>query len=1257
MSNIAIQPLEFKDFSGGMTENILLGDITKFEKGDSLLITEDRKLITRDGTVLYDDAFCSLPIPIRHRISSLFGAINDTKLFAVTGRDIYTQIPDEDIWTAIRGDNGNQALSNGTGLYDQVTTAEFQKQIYFTSDAFTQPGKLFRDQDNTWKTVTAGLPKMQWVAAPSENQILLSCITLANALRASMLAHMKDQSGTSPITSSSYLHWALDKYSLSYLETQSWTGTEPEYPGPTPTPTAAADATDLASLITLCQAMALAYEHHRNDLGGTNPQVAPSDTNFYYHQEFSTNPSHGLAARLEVSGVVSDGYEAARFLNDLAQKWYWHQLLPYGHDSNNDYTFLKKYLVTAPKITNLTDSTLIQVEPNYDDFIAFAGWVRTAHVKHIGNQSSFSQHATSGSAAHLNLDQYPAPFDYDSSALWIYSARRTYREHILSATTAVFAAFTFDTTAGSVNITNVTKSASPYTLPVNFYFTTLTNVFTDTDTYSQKGARVVSAGAGTATLSKPAQATATGVTGQVSLDPQHVYLVSGAFDDTSTTQVGAGETLDEPYAIGNSLSTWIDLGADYLVTLGTHEDNSKLHYLDGVLATDLSGVSSINGNPFFIPQVETYAYAAFRRYSWVVEQDGLFYLNQGAPIYSESIETFPSYPVGTLLTSSNSNFFNDCRIAQTNPSVTITHIPPLENDLATNYDTTVSVAPIPTTGTGSYNNLTTELYKTTDGGTTFYYLDSVDNSTTSYEDTTNDAYPELGWAALSSGKTMYTSGGVVANDQPPVCKFIHTVNGFTYYANLYDSGQLLPGRIRQSIQFAPDSAPARFFDDVEDEIVALTSCRNNLIAICKSSVYRISGFFNSTGQGSMSHEKISQGVGGLNAQSVVQTEVGTFFAGTDGFYYTDGYQLINITLELKKKYASYTQSDTQKKSIHGAYDTLGRRIWWSMQSSPSATGNDTFLVYHLNFGVKPAGVFTEHYSEDSWLPASHTFFGGRLIIGDERNYLFKSDPDTKTDPKVDTTALDPATDWITTHIPWDYKSCAIDFGTTFQRKWVTKIHIIGENVGDNSIQVNSINGLGINPSGTSSVKSLAPIQYVSNCRWGDPNFTWGDSDVIWNPKGAMDVWRRFPASTLRADFKQIQLVPGDFVLYKSDNFPFGCFATVNATTKTATIQTPSGYTLISWPADAVDYYISFDTDNYETSYLINSLATNDTVITYSDSANESITSAAAKWQISGYRKQNRVKISSLDLHYGFLGSENEAYPGPSGTGGQGGNAT
>lgn len=1292
MGSLETQPISFKNFSGGITDNFLQGTTERYKDADNFLITVDAKLELRNGTTVYDPTAYALNLG--SRVAGLFTAIHETVLFGHANRDLYTQSPDSrygTAWTRIVGPTGNEALGGGSN-YSQVTTGEFQRQVYFTSDEGIQPGKLTRGTDNAWKALTAGIPKMNWTPNfPDNSTLIAKCIVLANQLRTSMVSHFNDAANVAASSSTAYQHSMIDKWSLSYFVAQSWSLSDVEYPGPQPVPTAAVNATSEATLYTLCAALALAYEHHRKDLAGVQPDLDTGQRVYHqyifiyptgavanpYQATSGTVPNQlGLAAKAVLSGIVTNPQKAAAFLDELATKWYWHQLLPFSHSPDNTYSLMSRYLLSATgndfvRIGSIYSSPLtLQVNPNYSDFIAMAYWMKSALNQHgLGTGESAND-------MHSQIDPYaiitlPNPVDFDSAALTMFWARWLYEKtHMLDAIVGTHTRFGYDSTTGSANITSVTKTSDStvLTLPVGSWVLMDQDFFNDPQINNRRASRVLASGAGTATLSRTIISGSSGASAQYSTSWMHgAYIngditVSGA--DTTTSSVKAAEFIQNPGAIGTDLRTWITLGAEFLTCLGAHEANGDLspaassHKQPNFLGNDLTGLAPVNNNPFFVPTVVSLGWAAFYRYQYTVEQNGIFYLNEGPPVFSTSVQTCPSYPVGTILPTYNATYFNASTISAQNACATLKSIPGLLNTSITNYDTNISVAPIPTTaGTSGYDrDFTIELYRTTNGGTTFYYLDSLVNvtATQDYSDYNNESSPIPGTTALNLQKVMYTSGGVAANDPPPTAKFIHQFSGFMYYGAITDSGQYFPQRIRQSIAGEPDSAPATFFDDMDDELTGLSSTRSNLLAFCTNSVFRVSGSFTSTGQGSMTHDRIADAMGCLNAKSIVKTEIGVFYAGTDGFYYTDGYQVIKISLELDKTYRSMTESDSQKARIYGAYDKLTRRVWWAMQSEPTASDNDVFFVFYLDYGVKPSGVFTKALTTDSWKPSSHVFYKGNLIIGDAQGYLFKTDTNTKTDPKI-SYGTNPST-WRTVYVPWKWTSCGLDMGSTSKRKWVNRIHAVGQNVGNAAIQINSINDAGSMPDGTSSTLPLAPVQYVKNPTWGAPGVVWGDSTYAWKYDGSMDLWRRFPSRSMRSDFKQVQYLPGNFVVYRSDDWPEFSFANVSASGLTATLVTPSGYTSFTWPLDIVDYYISFDTDNYATKYLISTLDVTNIIATFTDPSGTILINATAKWQISGIKKEQRIRITSIDVHFAALGDEFEAYPGASGAGGMGDNA-
>ena len=241
---------------------------------------------------------------------------------------------------------------------------------------------------------------------------------------------------------------------------------------------------------------------------------------------------------------------------------------------------------------------------------------------------------------------------------------------------------------------------------------------------------------------------------------------------------------------------------------------------------------------WWVPTIASieYAFTYFNQYT--VDPNGLVYAVESNPVFAGPIQTVEPFYPGYVVPAPGAaaSFWTSTIVYQQN-SISITNIPVLTNDGLTNYDTA---------------NIDVRIYRSTDGGTTLYLLDSIPDGTTSYLDTMNGTVTPLGSTELDTRQTLYTTGGVVANDQPPLAKYIFILGEIAYYANLFDNGQYFPNRLRQALPGNPDSAPATFFDDFEDEIVGLSASRNNLIVFCKNSMFTgKTGGFNSLGKGNL----------------------------------------------------------------------------------------------------------------------------------------------------------------------------------------------------------------------------------------------------------------------------------------------------------------------------------------------------------------------------------------------------------------------
>lgn len=1278
-------PLAIDDFSGGITENYLQGDPRRSRYFDNFYLTVDKSLQMRNGIIPYDFVNYVFPNSTGQRISGLYFWMTEKIFFGQTGKKIFVMDPNTTSWIEMSGLNGVDALSGGDA-HSQTSYAEFQRQVYLTNDGIdgngSLPTKIYQDVNNLWRAKTVGLPRAWVPGTYTTASLLAQCIYNANAIAQSMIAHFQDAqsaasgiytSGTAGKSDGLSLHLNVDKYSLSYLQAVTFTGTiipsnitgyDPEMPSPLPTPISS--ATTQATLFQLVTALNAAFTHHITEAssGSSLPiSTATQQTSVFYHQRSLVNtsantaaagayiaaaPPSGPHALLNASAAPTTVAQAAAMLDDILQKWNWHRGGIWVHSPTNDSNFTNKYapLCTAIGTTTTGNSTPV-VTPDYTDVLNYVSNIGILYNGHVSNNIS-PFNSVGGSQAHgqNNNARYaldlaykaPAITDLNSAYLSIYWLRCLWFCHERDAAVPVQTGITF-TGNSTTSITSVKGTASTVNVVLNVgSFVVLPPSQGITFVNGSYKAMVTASGSGTATLDLALSGGTTGITGQNSASVYHLSLSSVssalALTDITVSIEQATDALTTPVnSLGIDTPSWLILAGEMFYALQSHAVFSLVHLPNYTTTTFASYITNLT-NPFYIPSVSNVSYAFYFSDSYTVQQNGIQYLVRGNPTISASTQVAVSYPLNYTIPSATPTVYPSI-VNYTTRANALSGLPVLINQQNTNYDTA---------------NAMLNIYRTINGGQTYFLVAQVPNGTTTYSDTTNDSLASTnGSAALINSQSMYTTGGTVGSDQPAVSKFIHIFSGSVYYAGITDTGQLFPQQIRQSVQFAPDWAPATFSDNLDDDITGISSTKSNVVAFCKNSTYRMSGGFSQTGQGALTHDRIADVIGSLNMKGIVKTEIGIFFPGNDGFYYTDGYQVIKISLELDKTYLSLTQSAQQQRAITGCYDKSTRRVHWSMMANPNDADNSVTYVFYLDYGVKPSGVFTTTSNFTNYAPASMVFSQGVQYIGHRDGYILKSDFNTKYDYVLSSASI--AAGWYGQYIPYNWTSVAVDMGTTFKRKYLTTFNVSGNNLGNVLAQPSVIKDL--NQTGIGAL-NLSEINYADNIIWGDARCVWGDVTRVWKTDGKLDVFRRFPRKSLRSDYVQFSLQPAFGALYSSsNNYPVGANANVNSTLKTATIITPSGYTAIQWFPDIIGAQIFFQSDGYVQGYTIVSLTSSNTVITYIDVSNLSFTSSSSPWVIRGYKLNQRPNITSIAIGFVQNGSHMQVYPGSSSVSGPG----
>jgi hypothetical protein len=444
-------------------------------------------------------------------------------------------------------------------------------------------------------------------------------------------------------------------------------------------------------------------------------------------------------------------------------------------------------------------------------------------------------------------------------------------------------------------------------------------------------------------------------------------------------------------------------------------------------------------------------------------------------------------------------------------------VPNLTNASDENYDTT---------------NIKVDVYRTINGGQTYYKANVADVSLNStFKDEVTDA-------TLVTREILYTDGGVLDNDAPPRCKFFHATTNYGYYGDIQEASQNLTSTIRQSKENALWHVPADNNIEIDDTLGGIHSFRDIPIIFGLKNVYRIEGRYDDLGRGNPLAVKISSATGCVAPASIVRTPEGLFFAGTDGFYFTDGFQVVNISRNLSLSYGGWISTATKKKRIVGAYNDLEEIVYWTIQSDSGGSENDKILAYHVWLGIKPDGAFTTwsgriFTADSNFRPTALYVKDGNLYRHESTGYLLKHSVLTYTDPLVDT-ATSPTT-WATTAILYYYDTPALSLGTASVEKSVTGISITAQNDSNTTLQISSLND---NAANASLIRNLSEVYLKVMSSWGTPTVTWSTPLENAVPPGISEAYRHFPGEYLKCLYKQARFTNSNSVILANRKLEF-----------------------------------------------------------------------------------------------------------------------
>lgn len=531
-----------------------------------------------------------------------------------------------------------------------------------------------------------------------------------------------------------------------------------------------------------------------------------------------------------------------------------------------------------------------------------------------------------------------------------------------------------------------------------------------------------------------------------------------------------------------------------------------------------------------------------------------------------------------------------------------------------------------------------EYYRTIGNGTEYYLVGTQQNSTIDGIVTITDGVAD---ATLLLNQVIYTSGGVAENDPPPVSKYIHvTERGTCYYGWVQDGSDAIKNRIRQSKVGIPDAAPTRFFDDLDEGVTGISSYRGLPLFFGANSVYRGDGVFDSFGQGELVAQRIANYAGCVSHNGIVQTYFGVFFPSANGFYWTNGYDVVKISDEINSTYASVYATDTAKAAISGCYDEINQLVYWTFADT---TTSDGCFVLHLRYGIKADSVFTQiggnslTTSSDATLypttiPTTITqnfraksvlAYNRKIYRADNRGYTMYFDATTRSDPRVVTGTNVSA--WGTTYVYYDFRTVALSFDNLLARKWTPSVVATFKNVGNISASLRRDRDL------LGNFATMREIKQKTNFSWGDAGAVWGDPVLFSSDRSLFIENRRMNTPGIRCSYRTLRLTNALTVIQKSDSSGLG---TVDSGAKTLTIASDT------FLADLLDYYVTFGNDNYLAHYLIT--ARTSTVLTFSDPSGI-CPSGSQKWEVKGYAKTDGMALESLVMPVAYLTDSQQPY--------------
>lgn len=1267
-------PFSFADFSGGITDKDIPGANNRYSICDNFIIDQDGKPLQRDGfDILSATAFQPTAAT---RVARLSNFDIDSEILAWQNKKVFSlptgswaTTPPTGAWAEVAGPGGGSSAQhafNTNSAASLLDEAQWQHHIFMSSDSGDPVVKLYRDGSNVLQLRSAGLPEFgvtdsngDDVLTPADGGLALA-ITLINDLRSKMITHYGTNGATAGapnnLTSghhSTHADLAAQATAVSASTVASGTG-----------------QTGTNTVIALLNILRTQYSSHisdaqKEDAGRAGfsfpafrkyhaaPAAGGEAFYLYYDNATTTNQTafqwrHFLNFSLaDFSFSIPAGTtikNVLAYLNDLRDKWNWHtySLNTHFNAINWKGVIRTKFGTHATAIARVATYSWAQITPNLGPFIQYVTDLYREYLRHISHDSHILVEATNI----IDSSFSSAPTDFWGTIALLGAAANAFSYHALE-TDITFAASTNYQKAGTTTngSPTLTLATGGFTAD-QFKFLNLLPLSGDAPGSYSWTIQPLVGGNSVFGFQSPYNITASNTA-----TPCVITLAS----NISNGQVGVQyllSSLMQHYGLTNaqyfSPRSWVQLFDAKDFTLGSAAslqgfadlakllaDALKAHELDrqtansGINATktkfrgnsfDVYGnndgaAAQANGLIAFIhfypddtnfPHVNIYPSGAI--FGDVVKQDRFDLAPQAASFNYQALFAY-DYTVGA-------NAFTD----RGAPSTSINVIGFLNEDSGGATETgkfAASLANIYAYSNAANENwahtdttnFRKEIYRTLGNGQNFYRTDlngvagAVTNAATTFSDYSSDTF-------LFDQLELYTNGGAPENNRPPAATNIHIFGNVMYYA--------IGNKVFQSIPNDPDSVPSGFFEEFEENIVAVSSTRNVAVAFGKSRVYRLVGFFDELGRGSLTYERIFDRTGAISAQSIVKADNGIFFAGKDGFYFTDGYQCMRVT-DLEKTFRTYTDTQAKRDAIQGTYDNITKKIYWTIPAGNSAVPN-LLWVLDLKFGIKPdATPLTTHSKTSGFNPTALTYFNGQLYYGDGDGYVFVQTRGRNIDLVKNTGVA--ATSWAAETTRWDFKSCHSNYGSEMVRKYFERVTVQFEQQSTNlSATITSDADKG------RVVSDLPVIRSRKLTDWGDSKIDWTASVYPAEAGNVIDEWRRFNGDgSLRSNYRAIEMKTAYCVIVASKDMGTATVANVSGNDFTVTLT--SLVATRKWPLYSVGYFFRLAGVDYPIT-----TRTSDSVI-HIDATGLAAPAAgvATSYEIYGYPKNERARLMAYSI--------------------------